>query len=1272
MKVIKEMEQGILLNHFGLAGKLYLTVTVMTYFAFDNPDAPLNEQEMWPFVQGELGKDAILDMAMPKLKGEVLVWGRCFTPNGEPRMASQAGFQAGSIAKTLNVFGNRYWKRAAGAVQVISHPEPFTEMPVSYDRAFGGKDFEKNPLGRGMGPLLSEAGEEIYPLPNIEHAEKLIGSPDDRPDPAGFAPLDFMWPQRSRKLGTYDDKWLQERWPFYPDDMDWTYFNAAPDDQQMDRFFEGGESIIVRNMHRTRPVLETRVPALRHRCFMNQLEDVKNKDGERIFKEVNTRIDTLWLFPHAERGIALFRGSTEVADDEALDILHLYIVTESLSESRKPIEHYHEEFKKRLDRSVSADIAGPMEEARKKLEAAAERLKDLPLEINDAVARNLGEAPQPVRTPHEIINNSMSIIDASQNRLNVAEKRFVDLRAKYGHIVKIDLSGFDVARKQFGEAKGKLQGLAGMVDDMKAKSAANMAKVGDHLKKVMAGMDPALLKEKEIDPEGFLRSFEGEEDPWHTSGMRFVEHCRNSLMEHPDFLPGLAAMGFRRYHVKRSWLGINPEEKRFSRQQWGLKPAEKSDNPDELIIPPGFVIPRFDGAKLDRITIRPVFDREGRPLDKNRIRAALLNNAGDAMVDGSKDTAMAHSAGDKAFIRVADDLEAILLNQELGGFCAVVAMKKPDVKPDKLTAGFLEKAPQVLVVMYPGSPEAADRGIDKWKDAFPQAEPVSLPEGRNIFEAKKAEKDLWQWVADALHPGMAPDPETKPKKIDAGEPGALAALVPVIDVEGIIKKVNDTLMARMQPDLNQMDKVKKEMMDGMRKTLSDRGINPEQALKTPEKTVMKEANPFEAAKKEYAEKYANLRKGLADRNQLKPDVEKQLLEAEKKNMEILSQAAKQHDEGMAKLADVKAKSKAGPPDWAKKLMTQAGMDPSDPAPMKQLKREDVALQLKEGKSLAGKNLSGADLSDLDLRGVSFKGTHLQKAKLTGANLDGVDLSGAIAGEADFSHASLREAIMTKGVFQKAKFVKARMQLSDMTQALLNEADLTEADLAGAKVEMTLFEKAKLVGTKLADAQAKQGYFLSADASKANFSGADVGKAVFLKTNIDQADFSDGKARGTIFIEAKGENLNFSGADMYNSRILNESAMRNSDFTNTNAERACWMRSDLSGSDFRNSDLKRGLIEDCSLAGSELSGVKANQARLTKSDLSDANLQGVNMMFGSLRKSKLVRTDLRKANLYGAEFYRTGVGETKFDEANLKMTKLYKRTELIPDPDPKKK
>jgi hypothetical protein len=57
------------------------------------------------------------------------------------------------------------------------------------------------------------------------------------------------WPARLKDLGTFDDKWFEDRWPGLPDDFDFKYFNLAPEDQRMDDWFQGNETIRIAGMH---------------------------------------------------------------------------------------------------------------------------------------------------------------------------------------------------------------------------------------------------------------------------------------------------------------------------------------------------------------------------------------------------------------------------------------------------------------------------------------------------------------------------------------------------------------------------------------------------------------------------------------------------------------------------------------------------------------------------------------------------------------------------------------------------------------------------------------------------------------------------------------------------------------------------------------------------------------------------------------------------------------------------------------------------------------
>jgi uncharacterized protein YjbI with pentapeptide repeats len=836
--------------------------------------------------------------------------------------------------------------------------------------------------------------------------------------------------------------------------------------------------------------------------------------------------------------------------------------------------------------------------------------------------------------------------------------------------MKMDLSAVSGATKQFEDAKKVLAAIPGKVEAAKKKKDELLKEMKEKFK---GSFDPKLLAKVPgggVDLDEVFAAYEEKPaDPWRLSGMRFVEGCRDEMASAAEIVGSLRSLGLRPYTLKRSWIGINRQEVSLERVAWGLKGEAKAGDPRMLVIPAGLVIPRFNGPDLDRITVRPIFGEA-----PARIPEASVGMSGDIVVEGSQDVAMVLGGGEgKPFVRVADDLEAILLHQELGDFCAVVAMKDPSIAPDKETKAALEKAPQFLVVTYPG--EMGDTGavdLALWKKLCPEAGALALPAGRNLFEAKKEGADLWQWVADALKPGVAPAPEEKPRDVDVMEPGALAALIPKIDVKAIYKKVEHELKAKIQPKLDLLALKKAEGLALIRKEAGKKGFNIDEIMKNTPPLFPKGANPYKSAQEKYAQNFAKVRQALVTQGTMNAEIDAKLAEAEGQAQKILADSAKLYDDGKARLAAMDAKVKAGPPDWAKKLLAKAGIDPDDPEPAKPLTREEVIDRHQRGLSLAGKNMAGVDLSGLDLTGADMRQANLQKTNLTGSNLDGADLTRSMAGEADLTGASLKGAKLMKAIFQKAKLPGADLTRADMTQSMMSEADFTKADMTGAVIVKTLLEKAVLKDVRAVEASASETYLLSADISGADFSGADLTKAVFLKTRLDGANLSRSKARQASFLEAKGEKVNFSGADMHNSRILQGSAITESDFTNTRADRASWMKSDLSGGDFRGSTIERALLQECDLTGTNFSGVTAKQARLTKSNMSDSNLKEINLFQGSLRKSKLVRTDLTGANLYGAEFYRTGVGETKLDDANLKMTKLHKRADLLPEPPKEKK
>jgi uncharacterized protein YjbI with pentapeptide repeats len=342
VKIIKPQKLSLLTRVFEDDGQAYMVVTAMGFFPFASPRKLLHEVAMWKMATASLGRDTVLDAAMSKQRGEVLVAGSAFAIGG-PTTATSVRVQIGPVDKQLYVMGDRHWT-AAGPSDAV----PYTEMPVTWDRAFGGEGYARNPLGRGYKPVEAN-GRTTHPLPNVEDPKNRVKVPRDRPEPAGFGPLDQTWPQRMDKVGTYDQEWLKTRFPGFAKDFDWEFFNCAPKDQRLQGYFALDEKFRVEGMNARERVLESRLPNITARLFL-----VRTKEGAPDeFIEATSRLDTVLLFPNIERGIVVFRGMVPVAEDDGADVKHIIAAFEDPASPRSP-DHYRAVLARRLDKNRGA------------------------------------------------------------------------------------------------------------------------------------------------------------------------------------------------------------------------------------------------------------------------------------------------------------------------------------------------------------------------------------------------------------------------------------------------------------------------------------------------------------------------------------------------------------------------------------------------------------------------------------------------------------------------------------------------------------------------------------------------------------------------------------------------------------------------------------------------------------------------------------------------------------------------------------------------------
>ena len=344
MKTIKPRRLSLLTRTYEYEGKFYLAANIMAFISFDQPHRLLSEQSMWKFAATALGKDTILDMGMPKQHSEFVVYGKCHAPAGKTVTGALVRAKVGTLEKSLAVMGERVWERSGFGMRA-SEPSPFSTLDLNYINAFGGDGFANNPIGKGMPPL--DATQPHF-LPHIEIPESPVTFIGDRPQPAGLAPLDFTWPQRMSKAGTYDDAWLKTRFPGYAADMDWSIFNTAQPDQWLPNYFSGDESFEITGMHPDKPVVRGQLPACAVRCFVTLMSD-----ASLALREVPTRAETLVLFPGSERAIVMFRGVTEITTDDGADIAHILVGAEDMA-TRKPLAHYQSVLSARLDKKNGA------------------------------------------------------------------------------------------------------------------------------------------------------------------------------------------------------------------------------------------------------------------------------------------------------------------------------------------------------------------------------------------------------------------------------------------------------------------------------------------------------------------------------------------------------------------------------------------------------------------------------------------------------------------------------------------------------------------------------------------------------------------------------------------------------------------------------------------------------------------------------------------------------------------------------------------------------
>lgn len=414
MKIVKPLTLGVLTKPYRYRRSNRLALAVYGFFRLGGaaPGRFLSENLQWPAVLANLPAEQALDEVMPKQRGEILLAGRAHAPGGQAVHEMQVRLSCAGVDKALRIVGDRQWYYGLIPWYRITRPQPFTSLPIGYERAFGGPRHPGNLIGRGYSgnPLAGLVGANRGLLPNVEQPGRPITRHWRRAAPAGFGPLDLRWTPRQGRGGTYDAAWLAEDAPGLARDIDWRIFNRAPEDQWLPGFFQGGEAYRLEGLH-SGGILAGTLPRACLRAFIQ-------RQGMAGIEEVPLNWDTVWFLPEGDDpahplGVAVWHGETEIADSDGLDVAALMAGYEDMDQPRA-LEHYRQVFAWRTDPAEAAlhafneaelapaqdpaeaaRLAAAQEQAAAQQAAAREaQVADLLAEVNAQLAE-AGLPPQP-------------------------------------------------------------------------------------------------------------------------------------------------------------------------------------------------------------------------------------------------------------------------------------------------------------------------------------------------------------------------------------------------------------------------------------------------------------------------------------------------------------------------------------------------------------------------------------------------------------------------------------------------------------------------------------------------------------------------------------------------------------------------------------------------------------------------------------------------------------------------------------------------------------
>ncbi|WP_437760724.1 DUF2169 domain-containing protein [Sorangium sp. So ce1389] len=300
-----------------------LTFACKTTFALRPGESPLSpEQEPLREADSHWRDDpawslyASTDIVPIRPRVDVVLVGHAFAPGQAPVRSLVARLSVAEIDKSIEVFCDRIFTKDGA----LREGQPFVRMPLLWERAARGAD-AANAVGVAAGARDPYGAHRV---PNLVPPGAVVSSPEDIIEPVGFGPIAPSWPARQSRLGRHAAAFSSGEWQRspLPADLDASYFNAAPLDQQV-AALRGDERIVLENLHPEHPRLVTRLAGERPQAFVE-------RPGQAP-QPVALRPDLLWI--HTDRALCAltWRGQVPLAHPHEAGAVRVSLVSSPVS-----------------------------------------------------------------------------------------------------------------------------------------------------------------------------------------------------------------------------------------------------------------------------------------------------------------------------------------------------------------------------------------------------------------------------------------------------------------------------------------------------------------------------------------------------------------------------------------------------------------------------------------------------------------------------------------------------------------------------------------------------------------------------------------------------------------------------------------------------------------------------------------------------------------------------------------------------------------------------